>query len=204
MPIIGVLLRKKLRKKTKAKVKITIIEALTTIFTKYSTQGNLISRNDFENLLNEKIRIFIPKPKDETIDKVLKEKFRKLYKILFETDPSKINRAELITLIDNEIGQDNIAKILKLRYKKEYSDSSGEVISLFNENWRINCQSGLEAGHGLNTLNIYNADKKIFNYGRENQDKTILENFQNYFFEECLKSGIMLDEIYYVNQMISI
>jgi len=204
LPIIGVLLRKKLRKKTKAKVKITIIEALTTIFTKYSTQGNLISRNDFENLLNEKIRIFIPKPKDETIDKVLKEKFRKLYKILFETDPSKINRAELITLIDNEIGQDNIAKILKLRYKKEYSDSSGEVISLFNENWRINCQSGLEAGHGLNTLNIYNADKKIFNYGRENQDKTILENFQNYFFEECLKSGIMLDEIYYVNQMISI
>ncbi len=91
-----------------------------------------------------------------------------------------------------------------MRYKKEYSDSTGEVISLFNENWRINCQSGLESGHGLNALNIYNADKKIFIYGRDNQDNTILKNFRTYFFDECLKSGIMLDEIYYVNQMIKI
>ena len=104
----------------------------------------------------------------------------------------------------NEIGQDNIAKILKLRYKKEYSDSTGEVLSVFNENWRITCQSGLEAGHELNALNIYHADKKIFTYGRENQDKIILENYKTYFFDECLKSGIMLDEIYYLDKMIKV
>lgn len=185
-------------------VKITIIEALVTIFEKFSTRGKLVYRNEFESLLNEKINILIPTPKDETINNDLKEKFRKLYTILFETDHSNINRAELITLIDNEIRQDNIAKILKLRYKKEYSDASGEVLSLFNENWRINCQSGLEAGQRLNALNIYNADKKIFTYGRKDQDKTILENFRTYFFDECLKSGIMLDEIYYTNQVIKV
>ncbi len=183
-------------------VKKTIIEALITIFESYSTKSKLISRNEFERLLDEKIRPFIPKPKDELIDNRFKENFRKLYIILFETEASNINRAELMTLIDNEIGQDKIAKILKLRYnKKEYSDSYGDVISLFNEKWRVNCQSGLEAGHGLNVLNIYNADNKIFTYGRENQDKTILENFRTYFFDECFKSGIMVDEIYYTNQI---
>jgi len=201
---LGLYLERKGTQPLGSDVKITIIEALITIFAKYSTRGKLISRNEFESLLNEKIRILIPTPKDETFDNILKDKFRKLYTILFETEPSNINRAELITLIDNEIGQDNIAKILKLRYKKEYTDSTGEVISLFNENWRINCQTGLEAGHGLNALNIYNADKKIFTYGRENQNNTILENFRTYFFDECLKSGIMLDEIYWANQMIKV
>ncbi len=201
---LGLYLERKGKQPFSSDVKITIIEALVTIFEKFSTRGKLVSRNEFECLLNEKIKILIPTPKDETINNDLKEKFRKLYTILFETDHSNINRAELITLIDNEIRQDNIAKILKLRYKKEYSDSTGEVLSLFNENWRINCQSGLEAGHGLNALNIYNADKKIFTYGRKDQDKTILENFRTYFFDECLKSGIMLDEIYYVNQMIKV
>jgi len=201
---LGLYLERKGIQPFSSDVKITISEALVTIFEKFSTRGKLVSRNEFESLLNEKIKILIPTPKDETINNDLKEKFRKLYAILFETDHSSINRAELITLIDNEIGQDNIAKILKLRYKKEYSDSTGEVLSVFNENWRINCQSGLEAGHGLNALNIYNADKKIFTYGRENQDKAILENFKIYFFDECLKSGIMLDEIYYTNQMIKV
>ncbi len=149
-------------------------------------------------------RILIPIPKEEPNNNSLKEKFRKLYKILFKTEHSIINRAELITLIDNEIGQDYIAKILKLRYKKEYSDSAGEVISLFNEKWRLNCQTGLEAGNKLNALNIYNAEKKSFHYGRENQDKTILENFRTYFFDECLKSGIVLDELYYINRRIKI
>ena len=201
---LGLYLEKRGIKPLNSEVKLTIIESLTTIFATYSTKGKLISRNEFEELLNEKIKIFIPIPTDEKIDDVLKEKFRKLYKILFETEHSNINRADLITLIDNEIGPDKIAKILKLRYKKEYSESSGEVISLFNENWRINCQTGLEAGHGLKALNIFNAEKKIFNYGRENQDKEILENFRTYFFDECLKTGIMLDEIYYLDRMIKV
>ncbi len=201
---LGSYLERKGVKPLNSNVKKTIIEALVTIFAKYSTQSKFVSRNEFDDILNEKIKIYIPTSKDQSITTDLKDKFQKLYTILFETDHSDINRAELITLIDNEIGHDNISKILKLRYKKEYSDSTGEVISLFNEKWRINCQSGLEAGHGLNALNIYNADMKIFHYGRKNQDKKILEDFRRYFFDECQKSGINVDELYRINQITKI
>ena len=125
------------------------------------------------------------------------EKFQKLYTILFKTEHFNINRAEIITLIDDEIGQGNIAKILKLRCNKRYSDSTGEVITLFNENWNINCQSG----YGLDALNIYNSNKKWFTYGKEDQDTKILDDFRIYFIDECIKSDIMVDVIDYTNQI---
>ncbi len=56
----------------------------------------------------------------------------------------------------------------------------------------------------LNALNIYNANMKIFTYGRKEQDKKILEDFRTYFLDECLKSDIMIDEKYYVEQMIKV
>lgn len=171
---------------------------------KWKNEHENCIKDNFNKSITRLIQKNVTEKQGSKIETKIKGKFRKLYKILFKTEPTNINRAELITLIDNEIGQDKIAKILKLRYKKEYSESSGEVLSLYNENWRLNCQTGLEPGYGLNALNIYNSNNKIYHYGSENQDETILESFKKYFFEECSKADIMVDEIYWANQMTKI
>ena len=100
---LGLYLERKGMQPFNSDVKITIIEALITIFEKFSTRGELVSRYEFDNLLEERIKILIPNIEEKTINNDLKEKFRRLYTILFKTEPSSINRAEVISLIDNEI-----------------------------------------------------------------------------------------------------
>ena len=53
-------------------------------------------------------------------------------------------------------------------------------------------------------MNIYNADKNIFDYGKEDQDKKILEEFKTYFIDECVKSDIMVNEKDYLDQMLKV
>ena len=50
-------------------------------------------------------------------------------------------------------------------------------------------------------MNIYNADKKIFTYGKKDQDNQILEEFKSYFLNECIKSDIMVNEMDYYDEM---
>ena len=170
--------------------KLTIVEALITLFEKGSTTGKFFSREYFEDLLNVKLKsvMNIEPLINSTLD--LKDNLTKLYTLLFETIHSEIIRSAFISLIEDDIGIGNVSKILKFRYKSEYHESKGEVLSLFNELWRINCQSGLESGNALNALNISNNYNQRFHYGRENQNYQIHEDFKEYFLDKCSKSKI--------------
>ncbi|MHA1148945.1 MAG: hypothetical protein ACTSR8_11965 [Promethearchaeota archaeon] len=169
----------------------TIVEALNTIFFVSTAKGMSLSKQEFENKIHEKINQFVP---DKALinNHQLEALFNRLFILLFETKEEEINRAELLTLIKDEIGLKEFARILSLRGKDLSREGAAEVLSLSNDNWEIIIQSGFESGTPLNTLSIKHKDLGYFRYGKINQSRAPLEQFKEFILDQCKAKGLII------------
>ena len=127
--------------------------------------------------------------------KKIQDGFQQFYDIISNFDVSNIQKAELdkaklMHLIEYEIVNKHISKVLKLRYRQEYSDSAKFVHVLESYLWRITIQSGMK----VRAFNIRRYDGVEYHFdGRPGQDINMRNSFVNYIKEECKKEKINLE-----------